>query len=58
MKDGFQRHQPKSLSELMGMTQRISLDPYLVHSLEDPSFSNDMVKAILHGGSEATEIHT
>ncbi|MDG6226265.1 MAG: hypothetical protein QCI82_12275, partial [Candidatus Thermoplasmatota archaeon] len=27
MKDGFQPHKPNSLSELMGMTQRISLDP-------------------------------
>jgi putative restriction endonuclease len=50
LKPGISPHQPKSLSDLMGMSERISLDPDMIRSLEDPSFSNEMVNAILHGG--------
>ena len=49
LKPGISSHQLKSLTDLMGMSERISLDPDMIRSLEDPSFSNEMVNAILHG---------
>lgn len=50
LKPNHSPHQPKSLNELMGMSDRISLDEDLVQSLEDPDFTSKMINAILHGG--------
>jgi hypothetical protein len=50
VKDLRSPHQPKSLNELMTMTENISMDPSLIQLLEDPSFSDNLVNAILHGG--------
>lgn len=49
-KDGLSLHQPKSLGELMGMTDRISILPDVVPLFQEEKTRNEIINSILHGG--------